>query len=446
MIAGMKNPLRSEIFYFISQGGFFIALLLVTITIVIGFIPIRHPWISQKAVSSLRAMGADSCTVASVEIIAWREIEFKDISFKVTIDSLNEYQIKMSKAVVPVNLIRLLIHRKQIKQAFHSGNVGFFTKFVLKPHLIVSDVVSLGNILDEGKDGYFENVWLTIKTGGKIAFLGAGGTVTITAGAAGEKKNDNIAAHIQFPVVSTYGDGIQNMHSTVILKPDGTLVIQDISGKYFDGKLRVQGMIALSDSLRTTYVATIDRMDMAYWYSVHVGVGEVAGVASVHCQGDRIPFMQLPSMLNYTMTVNKCTVNNLPLQQSLATSLFIPSLRTCAFDRMILRMRTSMSDTVYAALDGSGSAITFNAAGWLLTDGKIQQRIEGSFSETMVKGFPREIQPILASGNDRGWKFKCRLYGTLSDPRFELDKETLQRAVGSMFTNVQQEIMEKLLQ
>jgi hypothetical protein len=238
---------------------------------------------------------------------------------------------------------------------------------------------------------------------------------------------------------------MQNIQCTAILVPDGTLVIQNLSGSYFDGKVRARGTIELFDNQSTTYSLMIDKMDMAYWYSVHVGIGELTGSATIHCKGDNIPLHQLGSAMNCTVNINKCNVSNLPVQQSLATSLFIPSLTTITFDKIAFTARKNADDTVYASFNGRGDDIEFTTSGWVLMNGKIEQQIEGTFSEAMVSRFPPDIRSILASENNRGWKFGCRLNGTYADPRFELDKETLQRAIGGLFQNIQQDITKELM-
>jgi len=439
----MKTTLRSKIGYLLVQGMFFVFLFVIVTTVVIGFVPVKHRILTDRAISFLRESGADSCSIQSVEVVAWRSIRLQGLSFRVKIDEFRQYDVRVSDAILPVNILQLLLKRRQIGAVFSGNKNILFDAVLSKPHIIAEKVLTLGGSFRNGLQGTFNDVWVTIKTEGKTAFLGAGGRIEISPF---EGNNNEVLLQAKFPIVTIFGDGMQNVRFAAMLTSDGQLSIGDFSASYFDGKIKGKGDIALyNDTLPSSFTVLFDKFDFAYWYALHVGVGKVAGSATAAFRGENIPINSLLRRLTLSAVISDCDVTDLPLQSSLATSLFVPSLSSLTFKKLSMRLKRNSADTIIASIQGSGNQINFMSQGWILENGLLQQSIEGALSAEIINSFSPDLQKTIFPGQQNDWEFRCRLYGSFDDPRFELDQETLQRAVGGIFNSLQQDIFKQLM-
>jgi len=439
----MEPKLRSHIIYLITQGLFFLLLLAVFAGILLGFVPIKHQLFARRAAALLRANGIDSCSVAAVEITAWRSITIQGLYCKTSVDSSESCTFRSAKVVLPINILQYYLNKKRIIAIAHSDSGISPKQLISHPGILARRVLSLCTVFSNGLNGSFSDVWMTVQKKGKTVFLGTGGQIELSPL---EDNNDELLLDARFPIINALGDGMQNVKCTAMLTTDGQLSIGDLSAVYFDGHLKAKGSIALFENdLKTSYAVTIEKLDFSYWYAMHCSTGKITGTANIACRGEDIPFNSLDSTFSLSTTIYDCTVYDLPLQQSLATSLFIPSLSSLEFKKLSLRLRKKDRDTIATALSGASDQISFSSNGWELNNGTVQQMVNGVISARMINTFPSDVRKILSAGKNEDWKFSCRLFGTLDDPRFELDRETLQRAVGGFFNNLQQEIYEQLM-
>jgi hypothetical protein len=312
--------------------------------------------------------------------------------------------------------------------------------FYLKPAMAAEKMLFSRNNLPWIKKADFSDVWYTVKFQKRELTQGANGSIAIVQS---KENSENSEIEVSFPFLKIYGDGFENIKCAISYSPDGRIFLQNCTAKYYDGKIKARATINLQENLVDSYLLNIEKMDLAYWYAVHVGTGKIAGGTSLHLEGSSVPLRRPLRSAELQMTISPCSINDLPMQQSLATSLFIPSLSTIEFSKITVRAAFDTADTIKATLSGSGDQLNFNASGWIKTDGALQQHVEGTFSKKMIAELPPVVKKTLEPTKDGGRSFRCRLYGTFADPRFELDKETLQRAVGNMFENVSRELLQQ---
>ncbi len=433
--------LRHAIVFVVREGGMLLVFLTVCAGIIIGFLPVRHPWLTEKARSWLYRAGADTCMIGYLELRAWQSVSVHDFYFSETVGAGREYEISGNELQLPISIVHLMMKKPAIEKALFSRDPDLFRTAFVRPANLTGKLIQVGSRLKRGVKVSMDEVRFIVKEQDRELVRGLNGTVEFAVAADGP---DRLEAKADFPIVNVCGDGLQNLRSTFHLTPDGEVTVSSFTGTYYDGKIRAEAKMDLYGGYIDSYSLSLDKMDLAYWYSVHIGIGEITGRLSARCEGENTPLrMELPKG-QMNLTLYRPVVSGLPVQQSLATSLFIPSLSMLEFARITVAARPGPADTTFASFKGTGDQLEFSSEGWILKDGTLQQQISAVFQKEMTGQLPPNVRKALKQTSDEGVEFGCKLFGTFNDPRFELDHETLQRAVGSLFEDLSEEIMKKL--
>ena len=417
-------------------------LLLVLFIILAGFVPIRHPFLVRKMVRLILDAGADSCSVGSVRVVAWKSITLQRVSVFKRVDSEREYGFSFTEAELAANLMKLAWNRKKIKNTLFPTETDLFKSIYVRPATPMQKVILLKSQLSEIKGGAVSDLRFSIKGKGREIVSGFNGTLQFGSS---EDNPEDSDVKIAFPVMKISGDGFENVKCAVSFSSEGEVFVQNGTARYYDGRIKSHGTINLLKNRIESYLFTIEKMDLAYWYAVHVGIGKISGSANLHIEGDNVPFEGFSHDAELRLAVSPCVITDLPVQQSLATSLFIPSLSTIEFSKLTARAVIGTGDTVTASFFGNGDQLDFNSNGWVRKDGLMQQQIEGIFSAAAVDKLPPLVRKTLEPAPDGGRRFRCRLFGTFDDPRFELDEATLRKAIGTMFDEFGKELLQQYL-
>lgn len=414
-------------------------LLFVLLCILAGFFPISHPWLTKKVTSLMHSAGADSCSIGSVKVVAWRSITLQRVFIEERIDSDREYRFSFIEAKIAANLFQLLWNRKKIRSSILSGEPDLFTSLYVRPASASERLFFAKNSVSGIKGGRITDLSFSVKLKNREILRGNNGDMDF--GNSDENSSDG-EIKIAFPFLQISGDGIENMKCAVSFTSQGEVFLQNCTAKYYDGKIKARGTINLREDRIDSYLLTIEKMDFAYWYAVHVGIGEISGRTNINLEGGNVPLSRPVQQAELRMVVSPCVINDLPVQQSLATSLFIPSLSAIEFSKVTARAVIDTGDTIKTAFSGDGDQINFSTTGWVRRDGLLQQQLDGTFSRKMISSLPPIVGKTLERAEDGGRRFRCRLFGSFNDPRFELDKETLRRAVGTMFDEFRQDLQQ----
>ncbi|MBN1759060.1 MAG: hypothetical protein JW863_12120 [Chitinispirillaceae bacterium] len=431
-----ENKHRVNLRNLIADGGIFLGVLCILAIGVAGFVPMHFRFIDVKVEELFRKAGADSCKVGRVDVVAWKSISCREVTFSGRIDSIRHYSVRCAKINLGCNVPTLLFHRKAIRNLKVSRSTEKTTQS-LSQHF--SRYFPALEVLGLRKGTTVTDFAMFWKQRGKEIVRCRNGILKFGSA---ERSGDRLTLTARIPFINIAGDGIQDLRCSVYSSSEGEITVPEISGSYFDGKVRSRVKLNLKEQRIDSYTCTVEKMDMAYWYAVHVGIGEITGKLDLQAEGKRLPLSMPPRGAELHGTLQNCRVSGLPVQRALATSLFIPSLSVISFDRLTADALIDTGDTVTARITGEGDQMTFSSDGWILTDGKLQQRFEGVFSKTLSDSFPPVVRKTLLPEGKGKRKFACRLYGTFHDPLFELDESLLRRAVGNMFEDLRQEIID----
>ncbi len=436
----MAAPQQLNLRTLLVDGGKFLLILCILGIAVAGFVPLSHPLIARKVADVLRKAGAENCSVGKGTVVVWKSVTCRDIAFTVRIDSSRSCRIRCAEMSLRTSLPALLLHRYAIAgRASTKLTTGSSEARNVATLRVYGRIHSLLQLMARSNDGSMSDVVVTVADDAKELLRCIGGTVVLKAD---RKQTGELRAKVRFPVVNIAGDGVQDLECSVAASPSGKIGISGISGAYFDGKLGGNVSIDLANRTIEAYEGTVEQMDMSYWYTVHRGIGEITGTVHLRAKGGHLPLAFPLRTTDLHIVLHQCTISGLPIQHALATSLFIPSLATMPFSVITADIGIHEGDTITTDIRGEGDTLDFSSHGWVLTNGSLQQKLEGVFSKAMINSFPPVVKNSLEPAGKGKRRFGCRLFGTFSEPRFELDDAILRRAVGSMFEGLRQDVLD----
>jgi hypothetical protein len=430
-----SNPLvKSAIILFEVVIG---ALLLAGAVVVIaGFVPVSHPWITRKAVGLIARSGVDSCSIGSMRTAVWKSTTLQKVTLVVFPDSVTRCTMYADKISINANMPYL----------FWTMRHDASTILAILPRLLVNkrtgqnenNLRRVSRYLSRISQGTIQGVTITVTRKGAEIVKGLDGSIELS-----QSSSDNSGQKLNgtFTMLNLYGEVFEKGSVTVSLTPKNAINVERCTARYFDGTVNARMTLEPENNRISDGELTINNLDLAYWYSVHSKVGKITGIVDLRLSGQNVP-LRWP-LVNSTLecAIQKCRLSELPIQQSLATSLFIPTLSALEFSKVSISATADTSDTVVTSFYGTGEQLDFSAGGWVITNGTINQKLEGTFSAKTARTFPPVVNRTLEVAKNGGRTFRCRLFGTFSDPRFELDKEMLRRAVGNLFEDFRQELM-----
>lgn len=328
--------------------------------------------------------------------------------------------------------------RDKIKNHIRKNKKALMNHFKDKPEQAVGFFYKSGKTILKNRGISCSGTAVSLKDGKKETISLKNGTFSF---AEKGKKGESLQVNYKLASVAVLGDGIENVSGNCSIDNQGMIKIALKKGTYCDGTVSAEGTIALNERMIKKYLVNIINMDFNYWYTMHVGVGSITGRANIRATGQNRSLKEPYPVDSISLLLSDSKIEKLPVQQSLATSLFLPELSSLQFTALKCSVVFDTTDTISAKIKGEGPDLNFTSNGWSTVSGKMQYRMDGTFTREKVKRFPAVVRKMLVPAPKGGGKFGCRIYGKLSDPRFELDKETLQRAIGSMFDDFKDEII-----
>ena len=152
-----------------------------------------------------------------------------------------------------------------------------------------------------------------------------------------------------------------------------------------------------------------------------------------------------PGPLNYDslkgtaqITAYDLKTFDFPIQRALVQLLSIPQFSDLHFDKLKADLEIKQQGIMLTEMSGNGEMLELKAKGWAGADGTMNQEVEGVLSEAVVMDMSEAGANSLEKIDNNRRGFKCRIYGDFMNPKIELDKALLKRAVGSMFRNMKE--------
>jgi hypothetical protein len=407
-----------------------IFLLLVLLITALGFFPFSHSKFRDYLKGALIKEGVEHCSVGKVAITLWKKIEITDIEIGMS-EKGQSYLFQSDKIQVSFNLFSVLFRLKQLKGEF--ADLSVKRRLLSDPLSVLEDLIRI-----RSRYNNFEEVKLY-----RVA-------LKVTKG----KKNDIVAKDFSFEigpgdegagVIECFfeGDEVYYRKNFVtdikgVVTYDGRVRLNRCKGRAYGGKFRVSSVIDPEKRYLEQLSFSGSGLNLKRLYQAQqFGSGEVGGKADIEIRlwGN----LEIDSLRGTAaINVTEFSTRGLSIQEAFSFFLSAPEFKELRFSKFKADLQLQGQGKLLTAMSGSGEMLDLNADGWISLDGELNQEMRGEISAKMARKLSNLVAGSLESTERRGKLFKCRVYGSLSNPKIELDRMILKRAVGNVFQNMRQ--------
>jgi hypothetical protein len=137
------------------------------------------------------------------------------------------------------------------------------------------------------------------------------------------------------------------------------------------------------------------------------------------------------------LSIAHFTMTGFAFQKTLVTMFAFPQFTRPHFDKVEADFSLQPGGVLSARARGRGDTLTVTTNGWIRMDNTLEESITCEFSKAGVRALPEFMRKTLEETKRGGLVFKCRIYGKVDNPKFEIEsRKILQKAVQNLFNDV----------
>lgn len=387
--------------------------------VILGFIPLQHPIITKKILTIAKANGFDTCSIDSVTLRLWKNIEMKGLSVKTSSFASAHLTIRAEFCRIEPKLL--------------------FTPFLIRFSDKQMRDIPIEQKTKQLKAFYCKGSLLQIERSGENVLL-----KNFEFGI-NEDTPDSARYNGAFKVDSLLIDEkiLTSMYGSIVLNNGGSAIIEECKGSIWGGKYNCHGEIDLAKG-RIKYIEShISGINVEEYYSMGSKyAGKISGTADVIMKLTESTLDKDSLTGNGTFVASNMNLVNLPVQKALVSLLGFPQLGNVRFDTVRSGFAIENGQIIPDTIRGTGPIVEFTSTGWIGVNGTFNQNITCVLKRQFVETLPGIISESMHRTADNGRYFKCRIYGSVDHPKMELSKETLKKALSGAFDNMKQQIEE----
>lgn len=429
-----KSPVLSG-FLKILRTVLVLVLVVALLSAAAGFIPISHPLIDKLVLNDLNKRNVSNCKIGKVVLTPWLGIEFRDVVIGKSFKSGESFYFTAREIKIAGNMVVLLIRNPDIKNELKELLTSISNGYD-RPGQFVVSIMKTFEKLDDINEVAIHGKQFMLSSDNGEQFISRNFFCKIM------KKGKEFPGMSEIDF-SAEDAGVQNglfinqVNGSFDYKK-GILTTTKCKANLYGGRLKIfAGLDLRSDKINKCQLY-VSNMDLASFYkNISDAKGSVAGSADITINLQ--PGMNFFDTLKGrgVVDVNDLCVKDLPLMRPVEM-LFSNDINSLEFSKFHLNLKFNGDQKIFTEADGNGPQLDIKAVGWICSDGKLDQSLDGEFSKEMVGKMRSFMAGSLEKTSNNGRSFKCRIYGTLDNPKLELDKATLKKAVGNIFENVKQ--------
>lgn len=134
--------------------------------------------------------------------------------------------------------------------------------------------------------------------------------------------------------------------------------------------------------------------------------------------------------------ITDCTLRDNPLQENILVAIFMKEIQVLRFSRITSDITVKDSRVYNTNTHGRGDPLEFYSRGWVGTDMRMHQKMQGAVSKDFAKGLPHMVRTALDKKDDGTRQFECTISGTLQKPSVKFDRRHYSRAIGSAMQGI----------
>jgi hypothetical protein len=405
-----------------------LALLILSLLVLAGFVPVRLGALSGVAEGILRDAGADSASAGEVSVTLFRGLRVKDVKTYKHISASEEYRVSVARADVSCNILSLALRVSSSPELLKPER-DIFRELYESPLQFAGDISLQAMSLGSVKKVYAQGADVAFTHKGKEWISADGVSINIAS------KRKSLRGDLSANTVAIHGIAVVEGFSVKLFAGDGRLDLASGRGTVFGGKIGAELSLGLRDFRLIGGKARVEGLDLGkYCDGTGFPYGRLGGRASIDVQIEEGSPAALDSVrARGSFSAAGLSADNIAIQRAPAVSQLSKALRSLLFSEAAGSFELEGGKISFSEITGTGDVMSFKSAGRADFEGKLAQDFEGELSKEFVDGLPRVIRNSLERTPGGGGKFKCRITGTFHKPRVEVDKNVYKRAIRNIF-------------
>lgn len=404
--------------------------------LIAGFFPLSHPLISKYARSIINKSTLDTCNVGKIKLALWKGVTMYDIHASESAGNGLKYELELSRIRINFNVINAMQKWSQIKKRYQL----FCSSFSQDTNNDIS--ASVDRLLRFAAQTEQIN---SICIDGKTVRILKGETPFISAERFSldifreHEKSQNIELDLDVAELVYLNNDFTFIRANGLFN-NKILDISRCRARVFDGKVKINTRLDLTGKRIHEFILNgsglnIDKM-------IRSGIMQrcISGKMDIDLNLASSS-LELDSVRGKgVIRLSGVSVWETPVQKALVELLKNPEFSRLSFSRVKADFDLLDRNTVRVNISGSGEMLDFKSNGMLTLNGEINQQVDAALSEAAVKELPNFLVNSLAINENNRSAVRCRIYGTLGEPKVELDREILKKAIGGVFEQMRENL------
>ena len=425
---------NARLFAFLKLFVVFAILIAFTV-LLIGFFPLKHPELENYILSQLSLSGVNIESADNVRIILWKGISLQGLTLSTKTDKTSGFKSNIRSVFLNCNVIKAYINWEKWKKKYLPNSSDNFHDFTDNLNL---SIIRFKEAFDQCISIEFAGLDITFLKNDSSLF-------TIKNIYSQTEFNSDSSKSLKVSCSSDECHFFQNRLTHIrfsLLYENGKIIIENCSTGYKQGLVNINGAIAIDKMRLNDLHVAGSGLNISEIYEQYGKAGNLSGIADFKLNFASSPLLIDSLKIEGSLKTSLLEISDLPVQIAFAQLLSADKLKQLSFKNTETVFKKLPDSRYEISVCGNGDQISFESKGWFSNDGVLEQQIEGVIKDSFVIELPRMITASLER-RDYGRFFKCKLYGTFSEPKIELDREILRKAVKNMFTNIKINLQQK---
>ena len=434
-----NRRLDAVAFLEIIVGVIFLAFLAVVIA---GFIPLSFPALARSAEKAVRNSGVDSCAIQSARVALWKRVTFHHVTIAHRIDAQTTLIVRAPECAFHGNLAKValgLFRKESLSLTGGGGKRVAAGKRLTKLKSAIATVIELS--LFRTFTIRHATMEVNRKSGAPIVANGISVECAVDRDITGLLQGSLAAGSLSVAGVQA----ARNL-SAEFSGDTNSLTLSDCKGTALDGKVRCACSLDLDRERLSAFTLSVKNLDLGEWYRWNDSTkGYIAGRADMNMTLDSSDLLLDSLRGKGDLSIAHYSMTGFAFQKTLVTMFAFPHFARPQFDKVEADFSVQSGGRLSAKARGRGDTLTVTANGWIRRDNTLEESITCEFSKAGVRALPEFLQKTLEETKRGGLAFKCKIYGRVDNPKFEIEsRQILQKAVQNLFDNVRNNLQQWL--
>jgi len=403
--------------------------------LVAGFFPLSHPLFTRYAHSIINKIDLDTCNVGKVKVAFWKGVTVYDVHVSESEENGLKYELSLSRIRINCNVINVIQKWAQIKKKYRLF-CNSFSQDTKDSYELINQLLKFAAQSEQINNICIDGTTMKILKRDTSLISAERFSLDVFRQ---QEKSEKIELYVDVAELVYLKNDFTFLRANCLFDK-GTLDISRCRARAFDGKVKISTRLDLVNKRIHDFTLNATGLNLEKM---------IVSANMQRCVSGNmdIDLNLFPSSLELDSMRGKGVVNlsevsvwETPVQRALAELLENPDFKRLSFSRVKADFTILHRDTIRTDISGSGEVLDFKSSGMFNLKGGINQKVNAALSDEAIKELPGFVVNSLAVDENNRCAVRCRIFGTFDEPKVELDREILKKAIGNVFEQMRENL------